>query len=82
MERKFFYKEKLGKSNKMLYLYSMKEIHKDDNYKEVDGEFYLRELQPNGGGYKWIQIITTSTNIGNKKNISTHGSNRSNRLGR
>jgi hypothetical protein len=51
----------------------MKEIHKDDNYKEVDGEFYLRELQPNGGGYKWIQIITTSTNIGNKNNMSSHG---------
>ena len=42
----------------MLYLYSMKEIHKDENHKEVDGEFYLRELQPNGGGYKWIQINT------------------------
>ncbi len=65
----------------MLYLYSMKEIHKDENHKEVDGEFYLRELQPNGGGYKWIQI-NTQQNIGNEKNISSHGNNGMDRLDR
>lgn len=54
----------------------MKEKYIEEHRKEVDGKFYLRELQSNGK-MVWIEI-----NIGNKKNISTHGSNRSNRLGR
>ena len=58
----------------MLYLYNMK----DNNYKTVDGNFYLRELQSNGT-MEWIQI---KTNSGNKNKMSSHGDNRSNRLGR
>jgi hypothetical protein len=49
---------------------------KDENRKTVDGKFYLRKLQSNGN-LKWIEI-----NIGNKNKMSSHGDNRSNRLGR
>jgi hypothetical protein len=51
---------------------------KDNNYKTVDGNFYLRELQSNGT-MEWIQI---KANSGNKNKMSSHGDNRSNRLGR
>ena len=52
---------------------------KDKYRKEVDGEWYLHELQKDGGGLKWIKI---DTSFGNKKNISTHDNNRSSRLDR
>ena len=54
----------------------MKETYINEHYKKVDGKFYLRELQSNGN-LEWIEI-----NIGNKKNISSHANNRSNRLDR
>ena len=52
---------------------------KDEYRKEVDGEWYLLELQKNGGGMKWIKI---DMSFGNKKNLSTHDDNGSSRLGR
>lgn len=54
----------------------MKENYIEEHRKEVDGKFYLRELQSNGN-LEWIEI-----NIGNKNNNSSHGNNRSNRLDR
>jgi hypothetical protein len=52
---------------------------KDKYRKEVDGEWYLHELQKDGKGLKWIKIHST---FGNKKNISSHGDNGNDRLDR
>lgn len=54
----------------------MKEKYIEEHRKEVDGKFYLRELQSNGN-LEWIEI-----KIGNKNKMSSHGDNRSNRLDR